>query len=183
MKITVVAAMAKNRTIGDNGSIPWAGKFPEDMKHFRNLTEGPGKAVLMGRKTWESIGSKPLRNRTNIVLTRDTTYPLDPYVVRVQSQAEALVWCQYNAIENLFVIGGAQVYREAVRYADELILTEIEKSYGGDAKFPFFDTNALRCWGVESGTNAEFSYQFQFYRRRHLMDLNKESWEMPSRAA
>lgn len=168
MKITVVAAMSRNRIIGDNGTIPWAGKFPEDMKHFRNLTEGAGKAVLMGRKTWESIGAKPLRNRINMVLTRDITYPLDAYAVRVQSQAEAIQWARYNEIKDLFIIGGSEVYKEAVRFADEIVLTTIDSDYRGDAKMPFFDTNEMRCWGVESGTNQHFDYQFQFYRRRGI---------------
>lgn len=165
MNITIVAAMAKNSTIGDNGAIPWMGKFPEDMKHFRATTEGGGKAVLMGRKTWESLPG-PLRGRVNMVLTRSKTYPLDPYAVRVGSHAEAIRWAERNGIEDLYVIGGEEIYKEAMTYADAIWLTLIEREIKGDAKFPIINQDIYHCTMVMSNENAHFSFQFQYWPRK-----------------
>jgi dihydrofolate reductase len=179
MKITIVAAMARNRTIGDKGAIPWMGKFPEDMRHFRNLTQGSGKAVLMGRKTWESIGSKPLPGRFNFVLTRDTANVVklcfdenencvydNKSPVFVMNDIQRIVDTARNyGMMDLFIIGGEQVYHEALKFADEIVLTVIERSFGGDAKFPIIDQKDYHCWGVESGENEAFSYHFEYHRR------------------
>lgn len=164
MNITVVVAQALNYVIGDKGTIPWMGQFPEDMKHFRNLTEGPGKAVLMGRKTYESLES-PLRNRINMVMTRQKTYPLDPYVVRVENHAQAIRWAERNGIQRLFVIGGEELYKEALTYADDIWLTLIEQEVPGDAKFPVINQDQFHCTMTQSGQNANGSYQFQYWTR------------------
>lgn len=164
MNITIVVAQAKNGIIGDNGTIPWMGKFPEDMKHFRNLTEGPGKAVLMGRKTFETLES-PLRNRINMVMTRQKTYPLDPYCVRVENHAQAIRWAERNKIQRLFVIGGEELYREALTYADDIWLTLIEQEFQGDVKFPLINQDLFHCTMTQSGQNANGSYQFQYWSR------------------
>lgn len=163
MIITVVAAHARNYVIGDHGQIPWMGQFPEDMKHFRQLTEGPGKAVLMGRKTYESLPA-PLRNRINIVMTRQKTYPLDPYVVRVENHAQAIRWAERNGIHKLFVIGGAEIYKEALSYADDIWVTTIDADYKGDAKFPIINQDEFHINMTHSmqadklGTTCQFQY-------------------------
>lgn len=179
MKITIVAAMSQNRTIGMNGKIPWMGKCPEDMRHFRNLTMGFGKAVLMGRKTYESMGSKPLSNRLNLVMTSDpgsvfkveTTAgvifeQLPQYHAQVvTSHQEAVATAKVYGVEELFVIGGEQIYHKALAYADSIALTVIDRSFGGDAKFPIINQEEFRCWGVESHESKEFDFRFEYWNR------------------
>jgi dihydrofolate reductase len=168
MQITVVAAHARNYVIGDKGQIPWMGQFPEDMKHFRQLTEGPGKAVLMGRKTYESLPG-PLRNRVNIVMTRQKTYPLDPYIVRVDNHAQAIRWAERNKIQKLFVIGGAEIYKEALTYADDIWVTTIDADYPGDAKFPLINQDEFHVSMTQSmqGEKLGTTFQFQYWLRNH----------------
>lgn len=165
MKITIVAAAARNGVIGDKNTIPWMGKFPQDMRHFKNLTQGPGKAVLMGRNTWESMGGKPLRGRINLVLTGNQTYPMDRYAVRVSNHAEAIRWCERRGMSDLFIIGGAGVFKEALTYADNIVLTVIDREFRGDTKMPAIDQSQFRAWAVESGENEHFSYRFEYWNR------------------
>ncbi|MGH6889665.1 MAG: dihydrofolate reductase [Rhizomicrobium sp.] len=130
-RVALVAAMASNRVIGANGQIPW--HIPEDMQRFRQLTMG--KPCIMGRKTWESLPKKPLPGRLNIVVTRNSHYAA-PGADVVHSLSSALSRAQEEQADEIAVIGGADIYRVALPFADVLRLTKLEAGYPGDAQFP-----------------------------------------------
>ena len=131
MPITLIAALANNRCIGKDGAIPW--RLPEDMKRFKDLTMG--HVVIMGRKTWESLPEKfrPLPGRTNIVLTRQSGYALPKDVERFGTLQDALAT---HTDKNIFIIGGAEIYAQALPLADRLELTLVHNEVEGDAFFP-----------------------------------------------
>lgn len=129
-RISLIAAIARNRTIGKNNELPW--RIPEDTKRFRKLTTG--HVVIMGRKTFESIG-RPLRERTNIVITRDTGYRAEGCTV-VHSIEDALKEAKRIEREEVFVIGGGEIYKATLPSADRLYLTIIDKDFEGDVFFP-----------------------------------------------
>jgi len=137
--LALIAALARNRTIGLNGQLPWY--LPEDMKHFRETTGD--KTVLMGRRTWESLPAKfrPLPRRRNIVVSRNPAF-LAPGACVAGSIADAL--CLAGDDPEVFVIGGEEVYRQTLPLAQRLYLTEIAADYPGDAFFPAFDAAAWR---------------------------------------
>ena len=130
-RIALVVAMAENRTIGKGGTLPW--RIPEDMKWFREITMG--KPCIMGRKTWESLPKRPLPARTNIVVTRDRFYGAEGAVV-VASLDEAIAAAALERREEIIVIGGAQIYAEALPRADRIYLTRVHAAVDGDAFFP-----------------------------------------------
>ncbi len=127
-KLALIAAVARNGTIGRDNALPW--RLRDDLKRFKSLTLG--HPIVMGRKTWESLG-RPLPGRRNIVVTRQRDLQLEGAEV-VHSLDEALALC--GAVERAFVIGGAQLYAEALPRADELWLTEVQAEVDGDAHFP-----------------------------------------------
>ena len=129
--ISLIAAVAKNRAIGKDNQLLW--HLPEDLRHFRDTTRG--KPVIMGRKTWESIPDafRPLPGRHNIVVTRNTDYAA-PGATLAGSLEEAIA--QAGDENEIFVIGGAELYRQALPIADRLHLTEVDQAYEGDAFFP-----------------------------------------------
>ncbi|MBI2651863.1 type 3 dihydrofolate reductase [Candidatus Woesearchaeota archaeon] len=131
MIISLIAAMGKNRIIGKNNSLPW--RLPEDMKRFKQLTLG--KPVVMGRKTFESIG-KPLPNRTNIIITHDKNYKAEGCII-VHSVKEALKTAEGN--KEVMIIGGEKIFREFLPIADRMYLTFIDEDFEGDAYFPEYD--------------------------------------------
>lgn len=137
MKISLVWAMAQNRVIGRNNNLPWY--LPEDLKYFKRITLG--KPVIMGRKTFESIG-KPLPGRTNIVVTRNAQWSHEG-VKTVSSLEAARELCDslaaVDGTEEAMIIGGAEIYRQAMALADRLYLTEVHAEVEGDAFFPEFD--------------------------------------------
>jgi len=135
-RVYLVAAVAANGTIGANGTLPW--HLPEDLKHFKALTLG--HPVIMGRKTWESLG-KALPGRENIVVTRAPGYEA-PGASVASSLAGALALCAGES--TVFVMGGGELYAEALPLAHGLVLTEIQRDYAGDARFPSFDRSAWR---------------------------------------
>ena len=130
-RIYLVAAVAANGVIGRQGRLPW--HLPEDLKHFKRLTLG--HPIIMGRRTYESIG-KPLPGRRNIVLTRHATGP-DQF----PDLPSALKSCGDDIV---FIIGGAEVYRAALPAADRLLLTHVRHPGGGDTKFPDYDRSEWR---------------------------------------
>jgi len=128
MKVSMIAAMANNRVIGKDNAMPW--HLPADLKFFKKATLG--KAVIMGRKTFESIG-RPLPKRHNIVITRDESYQADGVDV-VHSTAQALVIA--GDVDEVVIIGGGNIYQQFLAQVDELYLTFIEIDVEGDAHFP-----------------------------------------------
>lgn len=131
LNLSIIVAMAKNRTIGINNTLPW--RIPEDLKHFKTLTMG--HHMIMGRKTFESIG-KPLPGRITVVVSRDRSLKIDGCVV-AHSLQEAVAAC--TADPQVFVVGGADIYAQALGLADTLYITEIQQDVTGDAWFPEFD--------------------------------------------
>ncbi|NJD33294.1 MAG: dihydrofolate reductase [Betaproteobacteria bacterium] len=136
--LTVIAAVARNGVIGKNNRLPW--HLPADLRHFRALTTG--HAVIMGRKTWESLPAKfrPLPGRQNIVVTRDEAYRAEGATV-VTSLPAAVAAAQGD---EAFVIGGAELYVAALPLADRLQLTEIDAAFDGDTHFPAIDPRQWR---------------------------------------
>ncbi|MBT4934358.1 MAG: dihydrofolate reductase [Rhodospirillaceae bacterium] len=133
MIVALVAALGENRVIGKDGGLPW--HIPGDLKLFKQTTMG--KPIIMGRKTWESLG-RPLPGRTNIVITRKPAYRADGAEV-AGDLAQALAVAGQQEGEEVMVIGGAEIYRLALPKADRLYLTEVALSPQGDALFPDFD--------------------------------------------
>lgn len=130
-RVSLIVAMARNRVIGINNTLPW--HLPADLKHFKALTMG--HHIVMGRKTYESIG-KPLPGRTSVVVTRNADYA-PPGVIAVNSLEAAILACGDD--EEIFVIGGAELYRQAIAFADRIYLTEIDADISGDAHFTELD--------------------------------------------
>jgi dihydrofolate reductase len=144
--IHIIAALTKDYVIGKDNKIPW--KIPEDLRLFRETTKG--HSVVMGRKTYESIG-RPLPNRKNIVVSSTLREVNDVQIVN--SLEDAL---KDSLHEDLFIIGGQKIYEEALPYAHLLHLSWIEKSYEGDTFFPKFDEDD---WMVQnSSLHKEFTY-------------------------
>ncbi|MFA4999446.1 MAG: dihydrofolate reductase [Parcubacteria group bacterium] len=162
-------AVAKNLIIGKGGGIPW--KLSSDMKRFSQITKGEGNnAVLMGRKTHESIGRK-LHGRTNIVLTRQPDYRAAEGCYVVYSFREAFILCADKGISMLFAIGGGEVYEAAFEFATELYLTEVDVIIeDGDASFPEWNREEWQIDELSALTNYqeegdEYPYDFKIFRR------------------
>ncbi len=136
-RIALIAAMTDDRVIGIENRLPW--KLPADMKWFRQHTLG--KPIVMGRKTFESFGSKPLPERLNIVITRDRNYRAEGAVV-VHDIDEALAAA--GDAEEVMIIGGASFYEQMLPRADRLYLTFVHADVKGDAWFPEFDRSQWR---------------------------------------
>jgi len=132
MKLGLIYARARNGVIGKDGTLPW--HLPEDLQHFKRLTMGC--PVIMGRKTWDSLPPKfrPLPGRTNIVITRDAGWKAAAGAERAASLPEALALCAHHS--QAWVIGGAQIYAQALALADTAEITEIDADFEGDAFAP-----------------------------------------------
>ena len=135
MKVNLIFARAANGVIGKDGHMPW--HLPEDLAHFKRLTSGC--PVVMGRKTWDSLPPKfrPLPGRINVVVTRQERWSQNG-ALRAQNLRDALLICEQiqPAVEHVWVIGGAQIYAQALPLADVVEVTEIERDYAGDAYAP-----------------------------------------------
>src|SRR3989344_1232938 len=130
-KISIIVAIDENGLIGRRNGLPW--KLPADLKHFKTLTSG--HTVIMGRKTYDSIG-KPLPNRTNIVVSKSDDLQIDGCIT-VKSPEEALKASLEN--QEIFVIGGAEIYRQFLPLAQTIYMTEIHNKFDGDIFFPTID--------------------------------------------
>ncbi|MEM0550621.1 MULTISPECIES: type 3 dihydrofolate reductase [Aeromonas] len=139
MKISMIAAMAHDRVIGKDNQMPW--HMPADLAHFKRVTLG--KPVLMGRKTFESIG-RPLPGRRNLVISRNPEYQADGIEV-VGSVEAALALLADNEVAEVMVIGGGHLYAELLPKADCLYLTRIELEVEGDTRFPAFADEQWLC--------------------------------------
>jgi dihydrofolate reductase len=160
-RVSLIVAMAKNRVIGNNNTLPW--HLPADLKHFKSLTMG--HHIIMGRKTHESIG-RPLPGRTSVVVTRNAGYSM-PDVISANSLEAAIAACGDDG--EIFVIGGSEVYRQAIKLADRIYLTEIDAEISGDAHFTEFDINGRRETSRASHSPDEknpFPYHFVVYDKK-----------------
>ena len=156
--VALIAAVARNGVIGANNALPW--KLPADLARFRRLTVG--HAVIMGRKTWQSLG-RPLKDRQNIVVTRDPSFAAEGADV-VASLGQALARCTMPA--PAFCIGGAQLYAEALPLASVMHLTQIDRDFEGDVRFPAFDHDDWRVESREERISDDgMRYAFVTYQR------------------
>ncbi len=130
--VSILVAMAKNRVIGRNNALPW--QLPPDLKRFKELTMG--HHIVMGRKTYESIG-RPLPGRTSVIITRQPDYQV-PGAIVVASIDQALKVCSEGkeVDQEIFVIGGAQIYRQSLGLCQRIYITEIQQEFDGDTLFP-----------------------------------------------
>lgn len=153
--VSIIVAIAQNGTIGDKNSLLW--HIKEDMRFFRTTTSG--HAVIMGRKTFESLGSKPLPKRKNIVITRaDRSFD---GAFTAHSLEEAIAMAEGD--EEIFIIGGAQIYAEALSVADRMYITRVERDYEGDTSFPEIDYSKWRLVSEERYERGEeFDAPFAF---------------------
>lgn len=154
--ITIVVAKSENNVIGNNNELIW--HLPNDLKHFKNLTSG--HPVIMGRKTFDSIG-KPLPNRINIVITRNEEWRSEG-TFRADSLQEAIEIGKETDSE-IFIIGGGNIYEQALDWADAIEVTKVHQEFEGDTKFPEID---LKIWKEVSRENFKkdeknpFDYSF-----------------------
>jgi dihydrofolate reductase len=157
-ELSIIAAVARNGVIGADGRLPW--RLPEDLRRFRALTRG--HAVIMGRRTWESLAGA-LAERQNIVVTSNRSYAAPgALVVAGLDEALAVVALPWPA----FCIGGAALYREALACARTMHLTEIDRDYDGDVRFPDFPRDAWREVSRESGVGGDgAAFAFVTYER------------------
>tara|TARA_R110002050_G_scaffold149571_2_gene276251 strand:+ start:1806 stop:2300 length:495 start_codon:yes stop_codon:yes gene_type:complete len=162
MNITLIAAMAENRVIGKDNQLIW--HFPDDLKHFKQLTSG--HHVIMGRKTFESVG-RPLPNRTNIIITRQDEYRVEGCLI-AHSIEEAISMVKND--ERPFIVGGAEIYKQALDFADTIELTIIHGNYEGDSYFPEFD---LGIWKLARGekkeADAKHIHPFEFLTYKKIV--------------
>jgi dihydrofolate reductase len=159
--VSIIAAMDRNRLIGNKNRLPW--HLPADLAHFKQVTMG--KPIIMGRKTFESIG-RPLPGRTNIVLTRSPDFHAEG-VVTATTLEQAM---EYAATEDeAIIIGGSAIYELALSRADRLYLTYVESACEGDAWFPEFDIERWRIVASEqhaADENNSSDYRFVTYDRK-----------------
>lgn len=161
MRISIIAAMDRNRLIGNRNQLPW--HLPADLAHFKRVTMG--KPVIMGRKTFESIG-RPLPGRTNIVLTGSADFRADGVLV-ASSLDQALEYA--SGADEAMVIGGGMIYRLVLPSADRLYLTLVDNAYEGDAWFPDFDPAEWRIIASEAHAADDKNpsdYRFVTYERK-----------------
>jgi dihydrofolate reductase len=160
-RLAIIAAIAANGVIGAHNRLPW--RLPADLRRFRALTTG--HAVIMGRRTWQSIGG-PLPGRQNIVVTRDASF-VAPGAQTARSLDDAIALVDMP--QPAFVIGGGELYREALPRAQTLHLTEIARDFDGDARFPAFARDAWRETSREpmrASPPDDFQYAFVTYERK-----------------
>jgi dihydrofolate reductase len=160
--ISFLVAMGKFRVIGKGNQLPW--HLPEDLKFFKKVTMG--HPIAMGRKTHESIG-KILPGRENIVITRQPNYQSGG--ATVFNSVEDFVKKYCNRDEEIFIIGGAEIFKEAFPYANRLYITQIHQEFEGDTYFPEFDFSQWKLISCEKGKSDEknpFDYEFRIYDRK-----------------
>lgn len=176
MQFSIVVAADLKQGIGLRGGLPW--RLPADMAHFKNVTtqvrdKTKRNAVIMGRKTWESIPGKfrPLSNRLNIVLSRKELGDLPAGVLKANSLQEALDKCEESEVEQAFVIGGAAVYSEAMNHRDckSIYLTRVLSQFECDTFLPEIATNFQHVAEEDSAVQNEggISYIFQIYNNKN----------------
>ncbi len=155
--VKIIVATSKNRVIGNDNKLIW--KLSSDLKRFKELTTD--NPIVMGRKTFESIG-KPLPNRRNIIVTRDTNYGVDGCEI-VHSLEEALLLTGSNC----FIIGGGEIYKQSIDIADKIYLTLVHKELEGDTTFPELDNNWAKISrkDFKADEKNEYDYSFIEYER------------------
>jgi dihydrofolate reductase len=163
--LSLVAALARNRVIGKDGQLPW--RLPNDLRRFKELTLG--HAVIMGRKTYDSIVQslgRPLPGRDNIVLTRSAGFQCDGCIPVVSVDDALREAHQRRPGAEVFVIGGAEIYRLTLPRATRLYMTELDDDFDGDTFFPGYDASQWREEARERSADGALNYSFVTYVRR-----------------
>ena len=159
--VTIIAAIANNNALGKNNDLIW--HLPADLKRFKKTTTG--HHIIMGRNTFESIG-KPLPNRTTVIITRNKNYKADGCII-VNSLSKALKIAKDD--KSPFIIGGAQIYEQAIHLADKLDITEVHHSFEADVFFPEIDKNIWKETSRElfkADEKNKFDYSFVSYIKK-----------------
>ena len=159
--LTIIAAVAKNNALGKNNDLIW--HLPADLKRFKEITLG--HHIIMGRKTFESLG-KPLPNRTTIIITRNPDY-IAPGCIIVNELEEAIKAAAVD--ENPFILGGAEIYKQAMSFADILDLTLVHESFDGDAFFPNIDMSKwteMSRQDFKADEKNKYDYSFVQYKKK-----------------
>ena len=155
----IIAAKTDNNVIGRNGCLPW--KLAADLRFFKRITKG--NAVLMGRKTWESLPKRPLPNRQNLVVTANKRYRAKG--ARIFNNLLAALEFEND---NIFIIGGQQIYQQSIDMVDSIILTEVRASIHGDVFFPELDLSQWRVKTVcayQADSENDYDYSINLYQR------------------
>lgn len=160
MIVSLIAALTQNGVIGKNNDLPW--HLPDDMKYFMQTTKG--HHVIMGRKNYDSIPEKfrPLPNRTNIVVTRQTSFTASGCII-VNSIEKGVTIAENHHEEEVFIIGGAEIYKQSMKFMQRMYLTEINTTLEGDVYFPEFNKAAWKeVSRVHHGKDERHLYEFDF---------------------
>ena len=168
MIISIIVAIGNSRVIGKGNALPW--NLPADMEHFRQMTAG--KPVIMGQKTFESIG-KPLAGRTNVIITLDKNYKV-PGCIIVHSIEECLG--AVKEFEEVMIIGGASIYKQFLPLANRMYLTLVHGDFDGDFYFPEWDSNEWQeVERVEHEADEKNPHRLSFVTLERKNDLKRES--------
>ena len=166
MIVSLIAAMAQKRALGLQGDMPW--HLPADLQYFKKMTLA--KPVIMGRKTFESINSKPLPKRLNIIISRQTDYPLTGDALLAKSLSQAIELAKQNNPEEIMIVGGAEIYRQALeqQLLDRMYLTFIDAAVDADTFFPQWDAERWYKADAEqhqADENNPYDYCFTRYEK------------------
>jgi len=165
MKVSIIAAMGKNRVIGKDNDLIW--NLPGDMRFFKNTTSG--HHIIMGRKNFQSM-NKPLPNRVNVVVTRDPDFIAEGAVV-VHSIEEGLAVAEKNGEQEAFIIGGGNIYAQSLELADRMYLTFIDASFEGDTFFPEVDFDR---WKLVESQEFEVNERDPYPYRISTFEKNRD---------
>ncbi len=165
--MSLIACLDKDNGIGKDGTIPWS--LPPDMKYFKKITLD--KVIIMGRNTWESIGSKPLPRRVNIVITSDPESVVNHAIACPNIRSAISVANKYQ--QDIFFIGGYGIYKEALSYVSTVYLTRIDKSFDCDVMFPIDSMTGF----IESSSNTEWQYHKDLKYRFQIYDRDYSDFE------
>lgn len=164
MKLSIIVAASLNNAIGKNNQLLW--HLPNDMKFFKQTTWA--MPVLMGRKTFESMNSKPLNGRLNIIITRQKDYVASGAVV-VESLADAVFVTKEHLYKEVFIIGGGEIYKETLPKADTIYMTRVDTIIDGDTFFPeinAYDFEMINEEKFSADDKHAFAYSFQTWKRK-----------------
>ncbi len=164
-KISIIVAVSNNNVIGKDNSLIWY--LPADLRHFKKLTTN--HHIIMGRKTFESIG-KVLPKRTSVIVTRQKNYKKDNCII-VNSLSEAIEKSKYD--KEIFIIGGESIYKASLNFADRIYLTKIHKKFEGDRFFPFFDKKIWKeVERIDHRSDKKNKYDYSFL----IFEKNKKNF-------
>jgi dihydrofolate reductase len=164
MRISIIVAVAENGVIGRGGQLPW--RLSADLRRFKHLTMG--HTIIMGRRTWESIG-RPLPGRRTVVVTRQPNYRLEDPAVKVAPNLEQALKIAENADDEAFIVGGAELYRAALCGADRMYLTRVGAEIDGDTFFPEVDWGEWRLIDSDQhnvDAKNEYAFTVETYERK-----------------